>query len=199
MCTANSATITDWIMVGITAVYVIATILILRANKKSAEVAETQLQQSRDETEELKKQFEESQRLSCQPFLQIEKTSMLPNENYIQIFIPIHYEESDDFSYPGSIRQDFVIKNLGNGNAINIFYSWDDYSKTHKDTCCPSVNAIMHGDTYGIRMVVNPLIESRSYLRFYYNDLIGNSYTQKFLINIQNNRISLDNDSPILE
>jgi hypothetical protein len=113
--------------------------------------------------------------------------------------IPIYYEESDDFSYPGSIRQDFVIKNLGNGNAINIFYSWDDYSKTHKDTCCPSVNAIMHGDTYGIRMVVNPLIESRSYLRFYYNDLIGNSYTQKFLINIQNNRISLDNDSPILE
>ncbi len=46
---------TDWLMVIITAVYVVATILICRANIKSAEAAREQIEESR-------KQFEESNR-----------------------------------------------------------------------------------------------------------------------------------------
>lgn len=183
----------------VTVIYVVATIKIFKANKKSAEIAEDQLRQSKKELDELKNQFEESQRLSCQPFLQIEKISSSLNENLINIFLPIYYEESDDFSYPGSIRQNFVIKNLGNGNAINVFYSWDDFTGTHKDTCSTSINAIMHGDTYEIRIVVDPKIKSKSCLCFHYNDLIGSSYIQKFFINIDNNIINIENSSPVLE
>lgn len=47
--------VTDWIMVGITAVYVIATICICYANFKSAKAAKAQLEESRA-------QFEESRR-----------------------------------------------------------------------------------------------------------------------------------------
>lgn len=49
------SSVTDWIMVGITVVYVIATICIFIANNKSARAAEKQLQQ-------MKKQFEENDR-----------------------------------------------------------------------------------------------------------------------------------------
>ncbi|WP_322180152.1 hypothetical protein [Neglectibacter caecimuris] len=48
-------TITDWLMVAITAVYVIATILICRANIKSAKATKEQIEES-------KRQFEESNR-----------------------------------------------------------------------------------------------------------------------------------------
>lgn len=47
--------ITDWLMVIITAVYVVATIFICRANIKSAE-------ETRKQTEEMNRQFEESTR-----------------------------------------------------------------------------------------------------------------------------------------
>ena len=49
----------------ITAVYVIATILICRANIRAANA-------TREQVEESKRQFEETQRLQIMPFLQIE-------------------------------------------------------------------------------------------------------------------------------
>lgn len=49
------SSITDWLMVGITAVYVIATIFICRANIKSAE-------ETRKQTAEMKREFDESNR-----------------------------------------------------------------------------------------------------------------------------------------
>ena len=45
------SSLSDWIMVGVTIVYVIATVCIFIANNKSAKAAEKQLQQ-------MKKQFE---------------------------------------------------------------------------------------------------------------------------------------------
>ena len=59
-------TITDWLTVAITFIYVIATIIICVSNKKSADLSREALALSRE-------QFEESSRLSVIPFLQIEK------------------------------------------------------------------------------------------------------------------------------
>lgn len=54
--------ITDWIMVGITAIYVVATIAIFRANKKSARAAEKQIEQAKEQINEMKRQFDENNR-----------------------------------------------------------------------------------------------------------------------------------------
>ena len=64
MPATTGPTITDWIMVGITAVYVIATIFIFVANIKSANAAKKQLETS-------KNQFEETKRLECLPCFDI--------------------------------------------------------------------------------------------------------------------------------
>lgn len=57
-------TITDWLMVGITLVYVIATIAIWFANHKSARATEKQLIES-------KRQFDEIKRLEHMPYMQV--------------------------------------------------------------------------------------------------------------------------------
>jgi len=54
--------LTDWLMVIITAVYVVATIFICKANLKSAEATKEQLEESKRQFEENKRQFEEQKR-----------------------------------------------------------------------------------------------------------------------------------------
>ena len=60
-------TITDWLMVGITAVYVVATIFISCANIKSANA-------TRDQLTESKRQYEDKKRLEIMPYIQFEQT-----------------------------------------------------------------------------------------------------------------------------
>ena len=54
-------TITDWLMVGITAVYVVATVFISCANIKSANA-------TRDQLTESKRQYEDKKRLEIMPY-----------------------------------------------------------------------------------------------------------------------------------
>lgn len=56
--------ITDWIMVVITAIYVVATIVICVFNYKTAKAANLQIQES-------KRQFDETRRLQIMPYLQV--------------------------------------------------------------------------------------------------------------------------------
>ena len=58
-------TITDWLMVGITLVYVIATIAIWFANHKSARATEKQLTES-------KRQYEDKKRLEIMPYFEVQ-------------------------------------------------------------------------------------------------------------------------------
>lgn len=60
-------TITDWLMVVITAIYVVATIYISRANIKSADATREQLVES-------KRQYEDKKRLEIMPYIQFEQT-----------------------------------------------------------------------------------------------------------------------------
>ena len=59
--------ITDWLMVVITAIYVVATIYISRANIKSADATREQLVES-------KRQYEDKKRLEIMPYIQFEQT-----------------------------------------------------------------------------------------------------------------------------
>ena len=86
----GAPSITDWLMVGITFVYMLFTIGIFIANIWSSKSAKNQLEETKKQMEESKiqfekqisemraqlneskRQFKETNRLSCLPFLQIE-------------------------------------------------------------------------------------------------------------------------------
>ena len=57
------ATITDWLMVGITIVYVIATIAIYKSNKASARATREQVEISAKQIDILQKQLKQSTNL----------------------------------------------------------------------------------------------------------------------------------------
>lgn len=67
--------ITDWLLVVITAIYVVATIYIMRANQKTAEISKQQIDES-------KKQFDESRRLQVLPYLQIHISDVIVDEKH---------------------------------------------------------------------------------------------------------------------
>ena len=66
--------ITDWLMFGITTIYVIATIFICRANIKAANASRAQIAESQ-------RQFDENRRLDVMPYLQFETTNQ-PGVDY---------------------------------------------------------------------------------------------------------------------
>lgn len=213
MC-ANTPSVTDWIMVGITAVYVIATILILRANKKTAKAAEEQLAQSKtqlieaknqfeQELEESKaqiveskRQFEESRRLACFPFLQFEKVDLVSQS--LNIILPNSFRDSISLLLSESKDVLFKMKNVGNGTAINLMYAWETELEKKHDYSLPDINAIMNKDAYDIRITVPVDYSATGYLVWGFDDLLGNHYIQKIFIAFQNGQLyQFDNDMPM--
>ena len=76
----KSASLTDWLMVFVTAIYVILTSRIMRANKTSADIAKKQLEDSQKQLEEAKRQNEEARRLEFMPYLQLQKYKVPPEK-----------------------------------------------------------------------------------------------------------------------
>ena len=181
--------VTDWLMFGITAIYVIATIFICRANISAASA-------SREQIAESQRQFEESKRLECMPFLQME----LSNE-----------KRRADFSIELKLCDDNVncmfgsmvkLKNIGNGTATTIIYAVEN----HNLSCCevdyPPINAIMNGDTYYVMLSCRnnntSILETTSTIVFQYDDLLGFSYEQKVILHFKGNVLLwCENDLPI--
>ena len=111
--------ITDWLMVIITAIYVVATILILRANQKSAKITEKQLEAS-------KLQFMETQRLSVLPYLSVDigdtlfqETDNLPIFDLYLWLCPIENNENHAW-----ITRGIVVTNIGAGLVSNLKVKW---------------------------------------------------------------------------
>lgn len=109
-------TVTDWLMVMITFVYVVATIMISKANIESAKATREQLEQS-------KKQFVENQRLQVMPSLQIEikdgisETGVKEQLNFSLFF-------GDALEHCCSSCFSLSFENAGLGTAKNIAYEW---------------------------------------------------------------------------
>ena len=161
--------VTDWLMVVITAIYVGATIAIWFANNKSARMTEKQLEESRA-------QFEQSKRLECMPFLQLELCT--PERASFGSTFPLYKNDALNESF-----EIVKLRNLGNGTAINLIYTWEckDVNKTETD--CMPICAIQKGDTYYWQMNFETDADLRDYfhgkLCFEYNDLLGYTYEQK--------------------
>lgn len=180
--------ITDWLMVGITFIYVIATIAIWMANNKSAEATREQLNES-------KRQFEESKRLETMPFLQLE----IPIEQTSPLFeIELDLCDGDATD---TLYKIVKLKNLGNGTATNITYLWEynTVAKTLHDY--QQINPIMAGDSYNFQLTFNidKAIEgaSNGALIWQFDDLLGNSYVQEVLLEFyEGDLVCCDNGTP---
>ena len=185
--------ITDWLMVGITFVYVVATIFICRANIRSAKASKEQLA-------EMKREHEESIRLQVIPFLQVEETA--ETAYGFELDLPLAAEEKSDWTMANIVK----IKNLGNGAATNIIYEWS--SEKNEISMCEAfpINAISAGGEYKacfsfdcIKSEIDTVIGT---LILHFDDMRGFSYTQHIIIRFCQNRMytgikEIDSDAPI--
>ena len=179
----------------VTFIYVIATCLILRANKISANAAQEQLEESKRQLDESKRQFEESKMLECLPFLQLE----IPHEYVKPMFeleLPLCKKDSSDL-----IAKTVKIKNVGNGTATNIVYTWKYNVNDILECDYPPINAIMKGDFYYIQFYCDIDCsvedEAQADLILSYSDLLGNEYEQHIgVIFEQCDLVRFENDTP---
>lgn len=182
--------ITDWLMVIITFVYVIATIFICIFNGRSAKASHDQVQESQ-------KQFHETKRLEYMPMLQMQ-FSHGEDDSHEAEYIDICPSEAEASS---TTSQFFNLKNVGNGTAINIIFTWEFIDLGFSDTDYLPVCAIMQGDSYKINLscdMDNNLPQSSTLsLKFEYNDLLGNKYEQKIFLRIEDEEfVRCENDLP---
>lgn len=162
-------TITDWLMVGITAVYVIATVIISCANIKSANATREQLTES-------KRQYEDKKRLEIMPYIQFEQTKDKANHELNLVL------DSRD-KYTGKYILLVCMKNIGNGTAKDIAYTyqWNNGTKTYDRGAFP-VQALSSGESQTIKIEFAYTTDERAerdvcfLLR--YRDLLENAYTQ---------------------
>ena len=182
-------TITDWLMVGITGIYVIATIFICVFNAKSARATYQQLAES-------KCQFEESKRLETMPFLQLEIPTEIKSPQF-EIELDLCERDTAD-----TIYKIVKLKNLGNGSATNIVYTWKRNNTCDQVVCdYPPINAIMHGDSYYFQLSfnTNETMKTRTtgVLIWQYDDLLGNSYEQIVTLTFdEGDLVQCENDTP---
>lgn len=175
--------ITDWLMVGITLIYVIATIAIWFANHKSARATEKQLVES-------KRQFDETKRLEHMPYMQVsfgewitsdERGSYLPN-----MWLDINRTADNHASSSG---MSIDVTNIGLGLAVNLKCQWISgeikqeqhlsASLLKEEECCTS--------TFIISAAVpdkEPQYAETS-LKICFDDFLGNHYEQTVDISFQ--------------
>lgn len=188
--------ITDWLMVVITAVYVIATIFISYSNKKSADVTREQLFESR-------RQYEDKKRLEIMPYIQFEVASGLPDKS-----LNLALNSGDRLINDHELL--VSMKNIGNGTAkdITYIYQWDNFSKS-KDRGLFPIQALSSGECQKIKLAFayTGSIADNLFARFIlnYKDLLDNCYTQQLTIKfIPSNGIILklaeiSTSSPVVE
>jgi hypothetical protein len=176
ICGGKRITMTEWIMVIITAIYVITTIFICVYNSRAAKAA-------KDQVTEIRKQYENSLQIKMLPYLSVEKIENEPNTRGIISFVFGNIIDTH------CIRKDFYFKvtNVGHDIAKEIEY-----------TLYPD-----HGNNPHYRVFSLPVNESRSIciqaiyfrtkkdlethysdiqIKVEYNDLFDNRYMQEFVI-----------------
>lgn len=187
-------TITDWLMVVITAIYGVATIYISRANIKSADDTREQLVES-------KRQYEDKKRLEIMPYIQFEQTK--DNANH----------ELNLVLDSGKLTGEYILlvrmKNIGNGTAKDIAYTyqWNNGANTYDRGAFP-VQALSFGESQTIKVGFTHTVEERAersacfVLR--YRDLLENAYTQKLNLRFTRNSsatlklVEFTTSSPVL-
>ena len=192
-----SPSITDWIMVVITAIYVVATILIFHTNKKSTQAAEKQIEQANEQLKESERQFMESQRLSCIPFLQLELEDKTHNGSFEIVLFPDCFNpKTGSYEVSGGDSFYFWLKNIGNGSATNLIYTWTYLDGDSKTNVMP-INGLMNRNSFPVAFYVDSQKRIEGTLEWGFSDMIGNEYSQKVNLSFENGKVTkLENDIP---
>ncbi len=168
---------TDWIMVVVTIIYVIATIFIFIANNKSAKASRAQVEKMTDQIIQSQEQYDETKRLNFMPFIMIER---IENDRSDKPNVGFFLSERRD-TYERELVITFQIHNIGNGSAknikikrhgLNIVYDEDNFF----------VTGLFSNDklNFSLTFTIPSTIEQNSvYMEFLYQDLLDNSYSQK--------------------
>ena len=130
------------------------------------------------------------------PFLQIELNVKKDCPVEYTLELPIGNNTPRDlFSQIG------VLRNIGNGTAMNIVYSWDCKEAEISIIDSFFVNAVRYGESYKIELLSTKTEndkEVKGTLTFDYQDLIGNEYEQTMHISIRGYDIMIETDTPKL-
>lgn len=165
-------TITDWLMVIITFVYVAATILICIFNGRSAKATQEQVAESQ-------RQFDESKRLEFLPFFQIENGNGSCNAEYsLELLLDDSNRSKSNYGYSAKI------KNIGRGSAINIEYSWKNLIAEY-DRGSFLFSALQNGDAHTIffdlYLPLDKPDKCEASICFRFMDLLNHCYTQEII------------------
>lgn len=177
------------LMVIITAIYVIATIRICRANKQSAEASKEQAKAAKDQTESMKDQLEEMER----EYKETQRLQMMP---YFEIMV--HDDIRDFVECIGLAISDrkaenstvidrrVSIKNIGLGVAKDFTYTWcnldGSYHRNDLDftAFAPGDEKSIYFDFYAEHKDDFSEYEAPVSIVFTYRDLLENKYNVEF-------------------
>lgn len=175
-------TITDWIMVAITFVYVVATIFICIFNGRSAKA-------TRDQVKESQKQFHEAKRLEKIPYLQASIGEWISREKR-ETLLPelwLNLTKSDDDNY-ASGGFSIVLTNIGLGLLDNLKCTWSsDEIKKQQEL---SVTLLQCNQDFSVSVIVSAERQKQTVYKdgllvFEFDDLLGNHYKQQLEISFQ--------------
>ena len=168
-------------MVAITAIYVIATIVICVFNYKTAKAASMQIQES-------KRQFDETRRLQIMPYLQVTITPKKDGEIWNPL--PEAWFIISDSDKDNTVRSDYYIsfENIGLGMLHHTKILWNSKSK-HNDGY-PAKDIVMAinspwritGAFFAERAESDDPFKAKRIdcsIDVTHEDLIGNLYSQK--------------------
>ena len=170
--------ITDWLMVGITFVYVVATIAIWLVNRKSAHATEEQLAES-------KRQFEETKRVEHMPYLEITLNKHIKDftDADLSLAVSSHGEEERTV-----VDLQIILKNIGLGAAKDFRYLWTnmDGSYLRNDlpflACLPAEEQSILIDFYFEHPADMSSYDATVQIQFQFKDLLENQYQQELTL-----------------
>lgn len=172
---------TEWLMIIITAIYVVATILICIANFKSAKA-------TREQVDETRKQHEETLRLQTMPYLQVILSDGLVDENDKPQtpYMILDVNDTNGNSKVNAVRR-ISIKNIGLGIAHQIKFAWNPTDKKSnnvpdKDVIIPpqaqwGINVLLSAEKPTSDKLTDRKV-SKCAFEIEYDDLLGNTYQQ---------------------
>ena len=165
---SNIPSITDWLMVGITVVYVIATVFICWANFSSARASKAQVEES-------KKQYEETKRLQMMPYIHCDfEITRVDDGLPLQIV--------SDCNSTVTHGRNFIFKNIGLGSAKEITYKWNNLTASY-DGEGFVFQSLQNGEQQKVSILFDvPRTQTEDFtvsIDLYFKDLLDNSYMQK--------------------
>lgn len=198
------SSLTDWLMVCITFVYMLFTIGIFKANLRSSKSAKSQLEETKKQLDasktqfekqlaETKRQYEERKRLSIMPYFQCDYLSAFSYEFEKTVLI-----KQDCFQ--GSTHQrTIIIKNIGLGTAKDIKYQVVNLSGAQEVKPFIFQSAIS-GENHTISLTFPiPFDQTTDFSIFFdlsFCDLLDNQYSQRieflFIRNVKQANFSME-------